>query len=46
MIQIKKDMDEKSITKLINQSSKEKYLDQRKIVKTIFVKNRIINYII
>ena len=47
VIKIKKDMDEKSITKLINQSSKvKKYLDQRKIVKTIFVKNRIINYII
>ena len=47
VIKIKKDMDEKSITKLINQSSKaKKYLDQRKIVKTILVKNRIINYII
>ena len=40
-------MDEESITKLIKQSSKaKKHLDQKKIVKTIFVKNKIINYIL
>ena len=47
VINIKKDMDEKSINKLIYQSSKaKKHLDQKKVVKTIFVKNRIINYIL
>ena len=47
VINIKKDMDEKSINKLIYQSSKaKKHLDQKKVVKTIFVKNRIINYIV
>ena len=47
VINIKKDMDEKSITKIINQSSKaKKHLDRKKIIKTIFVKNKIINYIV
>ena len=47
VINIKKNMDEESITKLIKQSSKaKKHLDQNKIVKTIFVKNKIINYIL
>ncbi len=47
VINIKKDMDEKSINKLIYQSSKaKKHLDQKKVIKTIFVKNRIINYIV
>ncbi len=47
IISIKKDMDEKSINKIIYQSSKaKKHLDQKKIVKTIFVKNKIINYIV
>ena len=47
IINIKKDMDEKSINKLIYQSSKaKKHLDQKKVIKTIFVKNRIINYIV
>ena len=47
VINIKKDMDEKGVTKLVSQSSKAKnHLDQKKIVKTIFVKNKIINYII
>ena len=40
-------MDEESITKIINQSSKvKKHLDRKKIIKTIFVKNKIINYIV
>ncbi len=47
VINIKKNMDEESITKLIKQTSKaKKHLDQKKIVKTIFVKNKIINYIL
>ena len=47
VINIKKDMDEKSISKIINQSSKvKKHLDRKKIIKTIFVKNKIINYIV
>ena len=33
--------------KIIYQSSKaKKHIDQKKIVKTIFVKNKIINYIV
>ena len=40
-------MDEKSINKIIYQSSKaKKHIDQKKVVKTIFVKNKIINYIV
>ena len=47
VINIKKDMDEKSINKIIYQSSKaRKHIDQKKVVKTIFVKNKIINYIV
>ena len=47
VINIKKDMDEKGITKIIYQSSKaKKHIKQKKIIKTIFVKNKIINYII
>ena len=43
----KKDMDEKGITKIIYQTSKaKKHIEQKKIIKTIFVKNKIINYII
>ena len=40
-------MDEKSINKIIYQTSKaKKHIDQKKVVKTIFVKNKIINYIV
>ena len=47
VINIKKDMDEKGITKIIYQTSKaKKHIEQKKIIKTIFVKNKIINYII
>ena len=47
VINIKKDMDEKSINEIIYQSSKaKKHIDQKKVVKTIFVKNKIINYIV
>ena len=47
VINIKKDMDEKRVNKIIYQSSKaKKHLDKKKVVKTIFVKNKIINYIV
>ena len=47
VINIKKDMDEKRVNKIIYQSSKaKKHIDQKKVVKTIFVKNKIINYIV
>ena len=47
VVNIKKDMDEKSINKIIYQSSKaKKHIDQKKVIKTIFVKNKIINYIV
>ena len=47
VINVKKDMDEKAITQKIYQSSKaKKQLERKKVLKTIFVKNRIINYII
>ena len=47
IIEIKKDLDEKSV---ITESKKTKkigsYLQNKKIIKTIFVKNKIINYLI
>ena len=47
IINIKQDMMEKEITEIIIKESKaKKYLSNRKILKTIFVKNKIINYII
>ena len=43
----KKDTDQITINKLILKNSKaKKHLENKKIIKTIFVKNRIINYII
>ena len=47
IIEMKKDQSESEITKLVLKSSKaKKYVEGNKILKTIFVKNRIINYII
>ena len=47
IISIKKDMSEKETHKLIVEKSKaKKYIENKKINKTIFVKNKIINYII
>ena len=47
IIQIKKDLDEKSIKDFILHNSKaKKYFENRMIKKTIFVKNKIINYLI
>ena len=47
IIVIKKDLDEKKINEIVyTQSKAKKYIDKEKIIKTVFVKNRIINYII
>ena len=47
IITIKKDDSEQEIHKEINKNSKvKKYIENKKIKKTIFVKNKIINYII
>ena len=47
IILIKKNLDEKSIKNFILQSSKaKKYIENRMIKKTIFVKNKIINFLI
>ena len=47
IIQIKKDLDEKSIKDFIVHNSKaKKYVENKMIKKTIFVKNKIINYLI
>ena len=46
IIEMKKDQSESEITKFVMKSSKaKKYVEGNKILKTIFVKNRIINYI-
>tara|TARA_B100000767_G_C19709767_1_gene512227 strand:+ start:1 stop:1239 length:1239 start_codon:yes stop_codon:yes gene_type:complete len=47
IITIKKDLTESEIGKIILKESKaEKYIKNKKIIKIIFVKNKIINYII
>ena len=47
IITIKKDLVEKDVNKIIIEKSKaKKYITDKKIIKTIFVKNKIINYII
>ncbi len=47
IVKIKKGLSEKEITKIISKSSKaKKYIVNKKILKTIFVKNKIINYIL
>ena len=47
IITIKKDLEQDIITKSITKNSKiNKFIENKKIIKTIFVKNRIINYII
>ena len=47
IITIKKDLNEKEINTIILKGSKaRKYLENGKILKTIFVKNKIINYIV
>ncbi len=45
-IEVEKDIDEEKATKKINESNLlEKYDNTKKFVKTIYVKNRLINYI-
>ena len=47
IIKIKKDFDKEKINEIVLKSSKaKKYIEDKKILKTIFVKNKIINYII
>ncbi len=47
VLNIKRDLNEKEINKLTMNSSKaNKHLENKKIIKTIFIKNKIINYII
>ena len=47
IINIKTNSSEKEINEIVHNSSKaRKYLEKSKIIKTIFVKNRILNYII
>ncbi len=47
VISVKKDLEKTEIEKLSRNTKKvSKYLSQKKIVKTIFVKNKIVNYIL
>jgi len=47
IITINKDLNEKAVNQIIkNESKAKKYIENKKIIKTIFVKNKIINYII
>ena len=47
IIKVKSNLVEKEINKIILKNSKaKKYLGSNKVIKTIFVKNKIINYII
>ena len=47
IINIKTNSSEKEINQIIHNSSKaKKFLGKSKIIKTIFIKNRIINYIV
>ena len=47
IIEIKKDLNEELVKDLVLKNSKgKKYIENSKIIKIIFVKNRVINYII
>ena len=47
IIEVKKDISENEIKEIVlNNSKAQKYFKDNKIVKTIFVKNKIVNYII
>ena len=47
VIKIKKDMPEKDVDKIVKTNFKtKKYIEKGVISKTIFVKNKIINYIV
>ena len=44
---MKKDLSEREIFELVVKSTKvKKYMENKKIFRTIFVKNKIVNYII
>ena len=47
ILTVKKDINEKDITSIVMKSSKaKKHIENKEISKTIFVKNKIINYIL
>jgi len=47
IILVKKDLNKEKINEIVFKSSKaKKYIEDKKILKTIFVKNKIINYIL
>ena len=47
ILQVKKDLGEKELTDIIIKNSKaNKFIKDTKILKTIYVKNRILNFII
>ena len=47
ILTINENTNEKDITKIVLKSSKaKKHIENKKITKTIFVKNKIINYIL
>ena len=46
ILEVKKDLSEDQIKKeVLNKSKAKKYIDDKKIIRTIFVKNKILNYI-
>ena len=47
VLNINRDLDEKEIDKIIKTKSKaQKHIVDKKIVKTIYIRNKIINYIV
>ena len=47
VLNVKRNLEEAEIADLVNKSLKaNKYIINKKILKTIFVKNKIINYIV
>ena len=47
VINVNKNLNEKDLDKLIKSISKaKKYIVDKKIIKTIYIKNKIINYIV
>ena len=47
VLNVKRNLEEAEISNLVNKSLKaNKYIINKKILKTIFVKNKIINYIV
>ena len=47
ILTVKKNLDEKELNEtIISKSKANKYIENKKVIKTIFVKNKIINYIV